>query len=253
MIFFTKDKFYIVTGASSGIGKAAALLLNELGASVVAIARNKERLEEMKSNCKNPQNMYLEIKDLTEDMENLPQYVKNLKEKYGKFSGMAYCAGIGIRNSIFTIDLESIKKIFDINYVAPIMMTKGVADKRNNIGKGCSLVYLSSIDAKLSSKGQPLYAGSKSALSATIKSMSKEVIRYGIRMNCILPSIIETPMTINDEYNKNEITEQYPLGWGKPEDAANMTVFLLSDKSKYISGQNYILDSGGVLWKKYIS
>ncbi len=247
MTFFTKDKFYIVTGASSGIGRTTALLLNELGGSVIAVARNKNRLEEMKTNCKNPQNMYLEVKDLTEDIENLPIYVKNLKDKYGKFAGMAYCAGIGIRNPLRTIDYETIKKIFDINYIAPILMTKGIADKRNNIGKGCSLVYLSSIDAKLSSKGQPLYSGSKAALSATIKSLSKEVVQNGIRMNCILPSMIVTPMTKSDEFHTNEICEQYPFGWGETIDVANMIIFLLSDESKYISGQNYVVDSGGVL------
>ncbi|MDE6885605.1 MAG: SDR family NAD(P)-dependent oxidoreductase [Helicobacteraceae bacterium] len=68
MITFNKEQIYIVTGASSGIGKAVALLLNELGASVIAIARDKERLESMRAESKNPNNIYIEIKDLCELM-----------------------------------------------------------------------------------------------------------------------------------------------------------------------------------------
>lgn len=94
MISFNKEQRFIVTGASSGLGEGTALLLNELGATVVGIARNEERLKVMKAKCKYPENMHIEIKDLTEDIEGLPQYVKELKNKYGKFSGMAYCAGI---------------------------------------------------------------------------------------------------------------------------------------------------------------
>ena len=85
MISFNKDQVYIVTGASSGLGEGTALLLNELGATVVGIARNEERLNSMRAKCKYPENMHIEIKDLAEDIEGLPQYVKELKEKYGKF------------------------------------------------------------------------------------------------------------------------------------------------------------------------
>src|SRR5574344_912114 len=154
MIGFNKEQIYIVTGASSGLGEATALLLNELGATVIAIARNEERLNKMKIKCKNPENMFIEIKDLAEDIEGLPQYVKSLKEKYGKFSGMAYCAGIGFLTPLRLLTYRELKTVFDVKYFAPIMMTKGIADRRNNIGKGASLVYISSIDAKISSKGQ---------------------------------------------------------------------------------------------------
>ena len=82
MINFNKEQIYIVTGASSGIGEATAILLNEFGATVVGIGRNQERLEAMKTKCKYPENMFLEQKDLTEDIEGLPKYVKSLKELF---------------------------------------------------------------------------------------------------------------------------------------------------------------------------
>lgn len=252
MIEFKKEQVFIVTGASSGIGKTTALLLNELGATVVAIARNEERLWQVKNSCKYPENMHIEIKDLTEDIEALPQYVKELKNKYGKFSGMAYCAGIAMLTPLHMLEYDDLQRIFKTNYFAPILFTKGLSDKRNNIGKQTSFVYISSGDAIGSTRGLLGYSGSKAALSASVKAISKEVCRFGIRVNCVLPSMIKTPMSVNPDGNIYNITEEnqldkYPFGWGEPEDVANMVVYLLSDKAKYLSGQNYIIDSGGML------
>ena len=81
MISFNKEDVFLVTGASSGLGEGVALLLNELGATVIGIARNKERLEAMQAKCKKPENMHIEIKDLAQDIEHLPLYVKELKNK----------------------------------------------------------------------------------------------------------------------------------------------------------------------------
>src|SRR5574344_300028 len=241
---FNGEQIFIVTGASSGLGEATALMLNEKGATVIAIAGNEKRLLDMKARCKNPENMHIEIKDLAEDIEGLPQYVKSLKEKYGKFSGMAYCAGIVFLTPLRLLTYRDLKTVCDVNYFAPILMTKGLADRRNNIGKGASLVYISSIDAKISSKGQPSYSGSKAALSASIKAISKEVSDSGMRANCVLPSMIKTPMTvivddvtITEEFHKDD----YPFGWGVPDDVAYVIVYLLSDKAKHISCQNYVI------------
>ena len=174
MISFSNEQIYIVTGASSGIGRAVAHLLNKLGATTIAIARNIKKLKELKKTCANPQNMHIEVKDLTSDIEGLPQYVKELCEKYGKLSGMAYCAGIAGLRPTKIMTYEYAKSVFDINYFAPLLMTKGVIDKRNNTKENVSLVYISSIDAELNDKGQSVYSGTKSALCASMSSIAKE-------------------------------------------------------------------------------
>jgi len=245
MIRFNKKQIYIVTGASSGLGEETALLLNELGATVIGIARNEKRLNEMKAKCKYPENLYIEIKDLAEDIGGLYQYVKELKDKYGKFSGMAYCAGTSGIVPLQALDFNYLIKMFNINYFAPIIMTKGIVNKKNNIGYGTSIVAISSISALCSDKGHVAYSGSKSALCASLKAISKEIIANGIRVNCVLPSNIKTPMTAMDGYEESQ-KEQYPLGFGEPIDVANIIAYLLSEKAKFISGQCYVIDTGVV-------
>ena len=88
MISFNTEQRFVVTGASSGIGEGVALLLNKLGATVVGIGRNQERLEGMRAKSSCPGRMFLEQKDLAGDIDGLPAYVKGLKDKYGKFSGL---------------------------------------------------------------------------------------------------------------------------------------------------------------------
>lgn len=245
MISFNKEQIFIVTGASSGLGEGTALLLNELGATVIGIARNEERLNKMKAKCKYPENMHLEIKDLTEDIEGLPNYVKELKNKYGKFTGLACCAGIVDIKPLQIIDKKEMEKLFDIDYYAPIFLTKGFADRRNNVGVGASIVYIASIAAKYCDRGMLNYAGAKAALISSAKTIGRELAPQGIRVNCVSPSDIVTPMV----ETSNEVRTNfayYPLGAGQVDDVANMVVFLLSDKAKWLTTQNYRLDCGTI-------
>lgn len=246
MISFTSEQRFIVTGASSGIGEAVALLLNELGASVIGIGRNQERLETMKAKAKQPENVFLEQKDLAEDIDSLPAYVKSLKDKYGKFQGMAYCAGITQNVPLKILDVSASKKLFDINYFAPVFMTKGLADKRNNAGSGTSMVFVSSAAAVCSARAMSDYSGAKAALCASVKSIARELASSGIRANCVLPTDIETPMTLADPDILFSKRDKYPMGFGKPQDVANMIAFLLSDKSEWVTGQSYIIDCGAM-------
>lgn len=245
MISFDREQRFIVTGASSGIGEGVALLLNELGATVIGIGRNQERLDAMKAKAKYPDAVFTEAKDLTEDIENLPLYVKELKNKYGKFQGMALCAGITDTQPLQVLDEKRMKHIFDINYFSPVLMIKGFSDRRINTGKGSSVVAVSSIASVVAERGMTMYSGTKAALSSSLKCIAKEVACQGVRINTISPSLIETPMIsiCEDDFIQKNLSA-YPLGFGKVSDAANLIVFLLSDKAGWITGQNYILDCG---------
>lgn len=245
MISFNKEQIFIVTGASSGIGEGVALLLNELGASVVAIARREDKLESMKAKAKYPENIFIEVKDLAEDIEELPQYVKALKEKYGKFQGMAYCAGLGGIYPLRAVDMTTMQKTFAINYFAPVFMAKGFADKRNNTGQRCSMVFIASAGGVHCDPGMTCYSGSKGALIATMQSIARELAPSGVRVNCVSPTLIQTDMA--DETSQQFAEGKYPFGLGEVSDVASMIVYLLSEKAKWLTAQNYILDCGGVL------
>ncbi len=244
MISFSAEQRFVVTGASSGIGESVALLLNRLGATIIGVGRNRENLASMKSKAAFPENIFLEQTDLTQDIAGLPAYVKSLKEKYGKFQGLAYCAGITQNIPLKILDFNASRKLFDIDYFAPVYMAKGMADKRNNAGSGTSMVFISSAGAVCCARAMSDYSGAKAALCASVKAIARELAPYGIRANCILPSDIETPMTLADPDLLASKRDRYPMGFGRAEDVANMTAFLLSDKAKWITGQNYIIDCG---------
>lgn len=244
MISFTAEQRFIVTGASAGIGECVALTLNELGATVVSIGRNQERLKTIKNKAKYPENIFWEQKDLAEDIAALPAYVKSLKDKYGKFQGMAYCAGLGGIQPLKAVDFDHMRKLFDVNYFAPVFMTKGFADKRNNNGKGSSVVCIASGGGVHCDPGMTEYAGSKGALIATMQSIARELAPSYIRVNCVSPSLISTDMA--DEVARSYAEGKYPMGIGKPEYVANVIAFLLSDKTKWITAQNYIIDCGAI-------
>ena len=241
MISFNSEQRFIVTGASSGIGEGVALLLNELGATVIGIGRNQERLAAMQAKAKFPENIFLEQKDLTEDIAGLPVYVRKLREKYGKFQGMAFCAGIAEIKPLQAIQLETMRKIFEINYFSPVFMLKGFCDRRNNTGNRASAVIVSSISAFKSDKGHTAYSGSKAAIAASAKCIAREASGYNVRVNCVSPSDVKTPLTESKIENENS---KYPFGCGEATDVANTIVYLLSDKSKWTTSQNYVIDCG---------
>jgi NAD(P)-dependent dehydrogenase (short-subunit alcohol dehydrogenase family) len=242
MIAFSREQKFIVTGASSGIGEGVALLLNELGATVIGIGRNQERLDGMKARAAHPGNVFLENKDLAADLAGLPDYVKSLKEKFGRFQGLAYCAGLSNIMPLRAVDIELLQQIFAVNYYAPVMMAKGFSDKRNNNGPGSAMVFMASIGGVRTDPGMTAYSGSKGALIATMQSVAKELAPTGVRVNCVSPALIETNMA--DEVSRQYAEGRYPMGLGKVSDVANMVVFLLAQESRWITAQNYLMDCG---------
>ena len=244
MADFSKEDIIVVTGASSGIGRALALKLNEQGASVIGVGRSLERLEETKKMATNKTCFYVEQKDLTEEVESLPDYIKSLKEKYGKFKGLACVAGIDKACTLQMLNKKDIDDVFLINYTVPMLLTKGFADKRNNVGEGANILFIASIAGVYPDKGQIIYGASKAALIAATTAISKETALRKIRCNCISPAWVETEMYKRQKESIGASTENYALGIGQPEDVANLGAFLMSEKARWITATNHILGGG---------
>lgn len=247
-MIFSKDQIILVTGASSGIGRAIASQCVEEGATVLANGRDSKKLEAAKNACAAPERWISLAKDLLEDLPNLADWTKNLAKEYGKLYGLAHCAGMGSMDTLRTFSLDLSRHIFDLNFQAPILLAQGFADRRVHIKNG-SMVFITSAAAVFPESGHLLYGASKAALASAVKSISQEIASLGLRANCLSPGIVETPMEDAAEalmgpgYREGQL-KGYPLGFGKPQDVANFAIFLLSGNSRWITGQNYVLAGG---------
>ena len=239
----------LVTGASSGIGKAVALLCNQMGATVIASGRDLKKLHALQSSCTHKDSLQIEARDLKENMDALPQWVGTLRQKYGKLSGLVCCAGFAALMPLRAYDREIAARLYDIHVHVPLLLAKGFTDRRNNVGHGSSIVFLSSAAALAKEAGLSAYGAAKAAIQATTISLSKELAPQGIRINAVAPAMVQTPMTeqyfamLGPEASQQTVAN-YPLGLGTPEDVAKTIVFLLSDSARWITGQTVILDGG---------
>lgn len=248
---YKADDIFLVTGATSGIGKGVVKALIRDGAKVIAIGRNQEKLKKLQEEL-DTQNLILEQKDLS-CSDGLDKWVLELSKKYGKLRGLVLSAGIQQILPISSmLSIEKSKELFEINYFSNMQLAKGFCDKRANIGKGASIVFLSSIASIRGNSGIVSYAASKGAINAAVKSLAMEVARLGIRVNAILPGFVMTEMieAWQEVYTKEyieEMNKKYPLGIGKVEDVIEPILFLLSDKARWITGIEFIVDGGGSL------
>lgn len=241
------QKNIFITGASSGIGKACAILASNLGANVILIGRNKERLQETLNNLKEGNHLHYAI-DIT-DYSILEKIIDESVEKIGKISGFIHSAGIETTKPLQAMSAPVYEKLFATNIISAFEISKHLSKKKNLDTMGASFVFISSIMALYGKKGIIGYGSSKSALIGGVKAMALELAPKNIRVNCILPGLVETEMTqkmltsLPGNYI-NDIKNKYPLGIGKPEDVANSTIFLMSDLSKWITGIDFIVDGG---------
>jgi NAD(P)-dependent dehydrogenase (short-subunit alcohol dehydrogenase family) len=242
-----KDKTILITGASSGIGEATAILCDSLGANVVLTGRNSEKLNTVAKQLKNK--TIVLAADLTS-----PLNINFLAKDCPEIDGLANCAGIVKPLPIKYIRQKNIDEIMNSNFSSAVLVCSELAAAKKFREKA-SVIFISSISSQHPYIGGALYSASKAALEAFCRSFAIEHANKKIRANVIAPALVktkifkETELATSEEEMKN-YEAQYPLGFGEPEDVANAIAFLLSPASKWITGSTLKMDGGLLLSSK---
>lgn len=241
--FDFSEQNYVVTGASSGIGREIAKELAEAGATVLAIARRRDELDNLSAEVQGEiVPCAVDVCDLEDMRVSVDDFVKN----HGKLNGAVHAAGIAVLTSVRNYDREAAHRMMDIGFWAGIDLVQLVSKKKNSVD-GASFVLLSSADAKVGFKGKFAYAASKASVNIAVRSIAKEIVRRKQRINSIMPGWVDTPMTraSSKASNVSDILAPQLLGVIHPCDIASMAMFLLSDGALYITGANIPVDGGG--------
>lgn len=243
--FSLENKTILITGASSGIGRATAIECSKMGAKCIITARNEQRLNET-LNMLNGEGHSMYRCDLSCNEE-----VYSLVDSIGEIQGFVSNAGITKLLPLQFINEKDLFSVFQTNTFAPILMLQRLV-KKKKLTAGSSVVYTSSLAGLgYCVNGNDMYSASKGALCSFIRNAALELSSKNIRVNCICPSMINTNIvhdgtTTDEQLVKNMI--KYPLGRiGEPEDVAYAMIYLLSNASSWVTGLNLVLDGGVTL------
>ncbi|NLK64047.1 MAG: SDR family oxidoreductase [Tissierellia bacterium] len=237
-------KRILVTGASSGIGQNTGILLSKLGAELVLVARNNERLQETLSmlNGEAHASVSFDLSNI-DDIKDMMDYICMDK----KLDGVVYSAGIAPIVPVPSINYNKMLEIMTVNYFAFMEIVKLFSKRKYS--NGGSIVAVSSVSSYAGWRGASLYCGSKAAIDGSIRALAIELSNKGIRVNSVVPSNIKTKMLSDvtqyaGEEELDVITARQPLGLGNPDDVANAIAFLLSDAARFITGSSLVVDGG---------
>ena len=238
-----RGRTFLISGGTSGIGRATSEMAIECGARVIVIGRNSEKLNELKS-LYNEQLVPLQVDLSAADfLQKLDKDINGETEIHG----FLHAAGISPTMPFNREKRNSWEQAMQLNVYAGIEISQLLLKRhRSSLS---SIVYLSSIMACLAEKAKGTYSMSKGALNAIARNQALEYAKLNIRFNTISPAVVNTPLTKESIYRRSEgsiadIRSRHPLGLGEPEDIANAALFLLSDASKWVTGTDLIVDGG---------
>jgi NAD(P)-dependent dehydrogenase (short-subunit alcohol dehydrogenase family) len=242
--FSLKGKTILITGASSGIGKATAIECSKMGAKVIITGRNEQRLQETYKQLEGERHQQV-VADMNDN-----QQIKSLTDSLPELNGIVHNAGITKNLPFKFINQEEFNRLMQTNFYAPVFITQQLF-KSKKLQRESSVVFISSIAAFSVGLGDSMYAASKGAINSFAKVMAVELARQKIRINFIQPGVVNTGIfdggVITEEQLK-ETERKYPLGrFGKPEEIAFAVIYFLSDASSWATGTGLVIDGGFTL------
>lgn len=234
---------FIVTGASSGIGREIAAALARAGADVLAVARRRDRLEELRREF--PERVRPAVLDVT-DFPALAAAVAEFAAS-GPVNGSVHAAGCNRFTPLRAFDWNEADRILNVSLKAGVELLRLVTAKNVAAPNGAH-VQIASAAALCGQAGFTAYTAAKGGMLAAARTMAVELAGRGIRVNTVSPGWIRTEMTIPLETaypdGVQTLAANHPLGLGDVADVASLTLFLLSTEARWITGANFVVDGG---------
>lgn len=239
-------KSTVVTGATSSIGRNVVIDLLKKDHIIHAFVRDK-----LKANKYLPvdnKNLYIHHFDNTKSIDRLETVFKKISENFN-LKNLICCHGSHSFKLVSHIDVEHINNLLFDNFTSTVMFVKSFSNIRNKAKCNRSIILFGSTAAIRGEAGISIYSAAKSSLIAFTASASKELARKKIRINTVSPGWVESERAKENENilglkRIKDIESSYPLGFGCPDDISGLISFLLTDESKWINGQNIIIDGG---------
>lgn len=243
--FTLENKTILVTGASSGIGKATAIECSRLGAKLVVTGRNEERLNQTLAELEGEGHLAI-VADLASE-----EGVNALVEQCPKIDGLVNNAGATVTVPVQFINRENLEGLMQVNTVAPILLFQRLM-KAKRLGKGASVVFTASVSGLCCAVlGNSLYSTSKAAIGGFVKNAALELAGKNIRVNAVCPGMIDTHILDAGIVGADDLErerQKYPMKrFGKPEEVAWAIIYLLSNASSFTTGSTLVMDGGFTL------
>ena len=237
----------LVTGASSGIGRATAVLLSRLGARIVGCGRNPDHLAELTAEL-HGEGHFIERFDLA-DADAIPGWLKGIAARTGPLDGLVHSAGVAHARPLRVLRTSDIASVAAMDVTASMMLLKGFRQKTVRNPNRASAVLVSSVAALRGQPARAAYSATKGAMVSLTRSLALELGPEGLRINCICAGLVRTAMY---ERSVSELppekhaalVAQHVLGLGEPDDVAKAAAFLLSDAARWITGTALVVDGG---------
>jgi NAD(P)-dependent dehydrogenase (short-subunit alcohol dehydrogenase family) len=247
-LFGLERKIALVTGATGGIGQELALGLARAGARVVVSGRREEQLAEIRERIATAGGAAAVVAADVSSLEESRSMVEQAAAAFGGLDILVNCAGMNRRQPILEVEPETYEQIMAVNLRGPYFASQAAAPLLIERGGG-SIVNIGSITVAIGLELVSVYGASKAALAQLTRTMAVEWAAHNIRVNCLCPGFIMTPLTAEglwgDERKSRWLLDRIPLRRpGRPEEMVGMAVFLASDASSYMTGQSVFLDGG---------
>ncbi len=243
-----RGKVAVVTGGNAGIGEAIAKVFAREGASVVITGRRQGELDRVVNDIVKEQGKAFAIAGSVTDESHVQETVRQTVQQFGRLDILVNNAGVGdFGKRLHEIDDATWAQVMDVNLTGVFRMTRAVLPQMLTQGNG-AIVNISSVASLLGLPTLPAYAASKGAIDAVTRALAVDYAKDGIRCNVVNPGLIDTPMAaplMSNPEQLNPILLHYPIRRaGKPEEVANMVLYLASDEAAWVTGGTFPIDGG---------